>query len=153
MIIKRLVKLIASFFLLINLTSCSKELIHHGYSYEPDDLKSIYISRSSTEDVINTMGSPTTFSLFGEKTFYYISVKYQQVAFFDPKIMKQDVIAITFDEQNIVKEINIYDLSKAKKITFIEKKTDIPGKKVGALEQIWGNVGRFNTASTNKPGN
>ena len=102
---------------------------------------------SSKGDVANLLGSPSTTSSFGEEVWYYINNKKRRVLFGDDEIMKQQVLAITFDTNGKVVNVEGFDKDDSKNIAFSNDVTPTSGHKLGVLEQILGNVGKFNTDS------
>ena len=131
------------------LTGCATNVYNHGYTFEQSDIATIQINQSTETDVITELGSPSSRSDFGEKTIYYISYKSEKVAFFDPKVIEQRVLAISFDKNNIVSKIVEYTLDDHNQLAFSEDKTEIHGNTLTPIEQILSNVGKFNKKKQN----
>ncbi len=130
--------------LILSLTGCAKEVYHHGYSFEQNNAETIKVGETDYGRVIHELGSPTSKSDFGTKTLYYINYSVEKIAFFDPKITEQKVLAIAFNEKDIVSSINEYTLDDANQIAFSEGKTEIQGNTLTPIEQIMTNIGKFN---------
>ena len=129
---------------LLTLSGCVKEYYNHGYSFDSDSISSIAVGKSSYDDVIDALGSPTSESTYGVKTVYYISNKTEKTAFLDPKVVEQRVLEINFDSKGIASNINEYSTADRNKIDFASDETSIEGNRVILLEQILGNVGKYN---------
>ena len=126
------------------LTGCISEFEQHGFSFEQNNIQSIKVGKSSKQNVLQSLGSPSTESNYGTPTFYYIGFKTEKVAFMQPKIIEQRVISITFDKKNTVSDIQEYTIDDLNSIAFSEHKTEIKGNTLTPIEQIMSNVGKFN---------
>ncbi len=103
------------------------------------------------EGVLGIMGSPSATSGFGQETWYYISTRTSQAAFFDPKIEGQKVIAVTFNPSGIVGKVTVDEGKNRRDIAISGDKTPTAGHDVNAVEQLLGNLGRFNTDRAQNP--
>jgi len=105
-------------------------------------------------NVARLIGSPSSISTFDSKTWYYISKRSEHFAFFDEKVLDQQVVAIDFDDKGMISDMRRYKLDDARKIVLVGRVTPTRGREMGLLEQIFGNVGRFATdgeATINSP--
>ena len=125
------------------LAACAPQIDARGHVDPPDVAAQIH-QGSSKEEVIKIMGSPSSTSNFGDETWYYISGKKEREAFFEPKIIDQHVTRITFGADGTASQVEAYDQKDGKKIQMVEKETPTEGHRLGVIEQILGNVGRFN---------
>ena len=71
----------------------------------------------------------------------------ESYAFLKPEITQQKVIQITFNDAGRVAAIKNYDLADAKEIVMVQRITPTTGKELTVLEQVLGNVGKFNPAT------
>lgn len=115
-----------------------------GYQDAAEISTRITAGTSTRDDVLAALGSPSTQSDFGEESWYYIRSAKESVAFFKPKITEQEVTRIIFDESGVVKKIETYTLDQSKDIAIVNRITPTEGHKLGMIEQIVGNLGRFN---------
>jgi outer membrane protein assembly factor BamE (lipoprotein component of BamABCDE complex) len=123
--------------------ACAPQIDARGHVDPADAAKQIH-QGSSKEEVMQALGSPSSTSDFGEETWYYISGKQEREAFFAPKIIDQHVTRIVFAADGTVARMENFKQSDGKKIEIVEKETPTEGHKLGVIEQILGNVGRFN---------
>ena len=133
-----------SLILILMLSACAAEIEQHGYSFEQNNIDVIKVGHSDKHQVLNELGSPTTESNYGERIYYYISYKSEKIAFFDPKIIEQRVLAINFDKKDVVSDITEYTIDDLNNIAFSEHKTEIQGNTITPMEQILTNVGKYN---------
>lgn len=127
----------------ILLGSCSPILQTRGNTPDPILLGQIERGELSRDDIANMLGSPSSIATFGEETWYYISKQTETVAFFEPEILDQQVVAIAFDDSGIVASVSTYGLDDAQNIEPSNRVTPTGGRELTILEQLFGNLGRF----------
>ncbi|MGB0684509.1 MAG: outer membrane protein assembly factor BamE [Magnetovibrionaceae bacterium] len=127
------------------LLACTPRVDNRGNLPDPEALASLKAGEYSRQDVAEILGSPTTVAPFDGETWYYVSQQTEQVAFFEPEVKDRMVLALKFDRQGILEDVNILGLEDGKEIELIERETPTAGKDFTVLQQIFGNLGRFNS--------
>ncbi len=118
------------------LGACVGETLNRGYVLTPETLEQIPVG-SSREQVLLALGSPSTTGTLGGEVFYYISQKASRpVAFMNPEITDQRVLAIYFDTDGRVSEVAEYGMKDGKVFDFISRKTPTGGADYGFIGQI-----------------
>ncbi|MCD6035901.1 MAG: outer membrane protein assembly factor BamE [Rickettsiales bacterium] len=130
-------------------SGCIKNKDVRGYTLDPEKLEQIKPFASKKNDVLAALGSPSSTSSFGDETWYYINNKLEYVAFFDPKVKEQTVVAIAFDGSGKVTNVRQYNADDREHLNYASDKTETPGNEMGVLEQLLGNVGKFNSDPSN----
>jgi len=143
--------LVAGLLTIASLPGCSPTVDKRGNLPEPDKLAEIRPGATTRDEVSKILGTPSSTSIFDEKTWYYISRRTKQVAFFDPDVTDQQVYIVNFDDRGVVKAVDHRNLNDARDIEPAPGATPAPGRELTFLEQIVGNVGRF-TKSSNSGG-
>jgi len=128
----------------LGLCACAPEVEQRGYTNDADWKSQVIAGKSTKEQVQEALGSPSTRSSFGEETWFYISGRKESVAFLKPKVVEQDIFKITFDDKGVVKTAESIDEDKAQKFDLVDRTTPTEGHSVGLVEQLLGNIGRFN---------
>jgi outer membrane protein assembly factor BamE (lipoprotein component of BamABCDE complex) len=100
--------------------------------------------------VIKILGSPSSVSIFNDKSWYYISRRTGQTAFFEPHLLDQQVYIVSFDDREVVKTVDHKGVQDARAIDPVPRATPAPGRELTFLEQVIGNVGKFNNAGSSK---
>jgi outer membrane protein assembly factor BamE (lipoprotein component of BamABCDE complex) len=120
-----------------SLAGCSTErTFTHGFVIKNEDLALVPVG-SSKEQVILTLGNPSTINNFDGKTYYYISqTKRRKMAFMRAKIVSQRVIAVYFNKDEEVSRIADYGLKDGKVFDFITRTTPTGGKELSFLTQL-----------------
>ena len=113
-----------------------------------DLLSKIQVGLQKKSDVSDLLGTPSSTALFGDETWLYISRKTSTTSFFTPRVLEQHVVAIVFDGTGTVSDVRRLDLSDGKVVSHVARVTPSPGKELTFLEQLIGNVGKFNAPKT-----
>lgn len=140
----RLVKLSAAL-LVGGLVACSPTVSNHGYRLDPETLAMVQPGVTSREEVYRLLGSPSSIGTFDNERWYYISQRSEQMSFYQSEITAQDVVLVDFDANGVVRDIHKQDMSMAMAVEPSTDKTRTMGNEFSLLQQLLGNVGRFNT--------
>ena len=97
---------------------------------------------SSKEDVVRALGTPSTTGTFAADKWYYVSQYSEAVAFFEPELLDQRVVVISFNGDGVVEDIDHLDRDNGQFVQMVERKTPTAGHSLTAIEQILGNIGR-----------
>ncbi len=127
-------------------TACAPKLATRGTLPEEEKLALITPGVHGPDDVRGILGSPSVVSTFDENTWYYIGRRTRQYAFFTRKILEQQVVIIQFDRDGRVQQLARLDETHGRKIDLVDRETPAAGRKLGILEQLFGNIGRFGNA-------
>jgi len=109
-----------------------------------------HVPVTKKDEVIKILGSPSSVSIFNDKSWYYISRRTGQTAFFEPDVLDQHVFIVDFDDQGVVKTVDHKGVQDARAIDPVPRATPAPGRELTFLEQVIGNVGKFNNAGSSK---
>ena len=106
------------FFLISN---CSFNLVddHHGVFFLDKKEKKIIVQSSNKNDVIKTLGEPSTKSTFDNDMWIYIERKITNTHFFGKrKLIINNVLILEIDDFGIVSKKDFLDINKMKDINF-----------------------------------
>ena len=129
------------------LAGCAISVDQRGKLPDPDRVAEVQPGKTTKEQVVKILGSPSSSSTFDDNTWYYISRKTKQVAFFKPEVLDQQVFVVNFDDKGVVKNRDHKTLADGAAITPAPGATPSPGREMTFLEQLIGNVGRFSGES------
>src|SRR5262252_10615282 len=137
-------------FLLLSATavvSCAPAVEQRGNLPNPDKLAEIRAGSTTKDEVAKILGTPSSVSVFNnDKSWYYISRRTAQTAFFEPDVLDQQVYIVNFDDQGVVKAVDHKVLKDGHEITPVARATPAPGRELSFLEQLIGNLGKFNSS-------
>jgi len=127
------------------LAGCTVSEDQRGHLPDPDQLAEIKPGTTTKEQVVKILGSPSSVSAFNDDTWYYISRKTKQVAFLSPTVLDQQVYIVDFDDRGVVKDLGHRTMEDGAAITPAPGATPAPGRELTFIEQLLGNIGRFNS--------
>ena len=131
------------------LASCSPIVDTRGHNDEDVDMKQVVVGQTKQGDVMALLGSPTSKSNFGDDTWYYVTQKQSHVGVFAPKVADQHIAAITFDKDQVVSDVREYKKEDGQQVELVRKTTPTEGHNLTFMEQMLGNLGRFNAPGHN----
>ena len=114
---------ISLFFLISN---CSFYLVddHHGVFFLDKKEKKIIVQSSNKNDVIGTLGEPSTKSTFDNDIWIYIERKISNTHFFGKrKLIVNNVLILEINKLGIVSRKNFLDINKMRDINFDKDRT------------------------------
>jgi outer membrane protein assembly factor BamE (lipoprotein component of BamABCDE complex) len=126
------------------LAACSPTVANHGHRLDEEAVAQIRPGLTSREEVARLLGSPSSLSTFDDSAWYYVSQRTERRSFYQEKVVEQQVVTISFDQQGTVDGVSWDDLTDAREIEVVERETPTAGNELSILEQFVGNVGRFN---------
>jgi outer membrane protein assembly factor BamE (lipoprotein component of BamABCDE complex) len=132
------------------LAACSVPVDQRGNLPEKQALEQIKPGVTDKATVTRLLGSPSSVATFEPNTWYYVSQKTKEVAFFKPQLLDQEVLAIDFDKDGVVHDVRHRGFEDRQQVTPNPNATPAPGREFSFLEQLIGNFGKF---SGGTPGN
>ncbi len=128
------------------LGACSPTIETRGALPDPDQLALVQPGRLNRDDIADMLGSPSSRSAFGDETWYYITSKVLREPFGEKELERQ-VVAIDFNENGIVSDVRTYGLDDGREVRLVGRETHTAGQDITILQQLLGNVGRFEGSS------
>ncbi len=140
----RLPTAVAALSVAVALAGCAATVDQRGNLPPPDELAQIHPGKTTKEQVASILGTPSSVGVFDDKDWYYISRRTKQVAFFDPKVLDQEVYIVDFNNDGVVQAVDHKTLHNGREIEPVARTTPAPGRELSFLEQLIGNLGKFN---------
>lgn len=134
---------------------CSPREDVRGSVIDPDKLAQVAVGATTQEQLFRLLGSPSAKSTFNERadTWYYISTRTETVAFLNPVTTDRKVVAIDFDRvSGKVSEVRRLGLDDSREVEPVDRVTPTKGRELTFMQQLFGNIGRFNDRSTGRSG-
>ena len=128
--------------ILTMIAACSPSRDFHGYVPDEAFPRDIQPDEDTRTTVLAQLGSPSMTSTFDDNTWIYMSTTRERRAYFNPKVVQRSVVAVRFDEEDVVAEVLEYDLTDGRVVEYAARETPTRGRELGLLEQIFGNIGR-----------
>ncbi|MGH7038399.1 MAG: outer membrane protein assembly factor BamE [Stellaceae bacterium] len=130
------------------LAACSVDVAQRGNLPPRDELAQIHPGTTTRAEVGKLLGSPSSTGVFDGDSWYYISKRTKQIAFFNPDVLDQEVYIISFNKQGVVSGVAHRTLKNGRAVAMAPGATPAPGRHLTFFEQIIGNIGKFNSGSS-----
>lgn len=127
----------------LTVSACGNGRAVRGYVFDTELADAILAGVDNRQSVHSTLGTPTLAATFNDNTWYYITTVVRIRPVFWPDAKFHRVMAVRFNEQGVVDDIENYDMSNMVAINPVDDTTPTKGKKLNMFQQIFGNVGRF----------
>lgn len=141
---RRLALSVASLVVAALAAGCTPTIDTRGNLPDADNVLKIQPGIDTKNEVAQLLGSPSTVGTFSDSKWYYISTRTRSLAFLEPEIEDQQVLIVSFDKSGVVDDMKIIGIEEAKQITPNERVTPTLGRELTVLQQLLGNLGRFN---------
>ena len=119
------------------LGGCFTQNYQRGYVLAEGALEQIPLG-APQEQVLITLGTPSTVATVSGEVFYYISQRAEQkLAFMNQEVTNQRVIAVYFDKQRRVQRLANYGLKDGKVFDFVSRTTPTSGIELNCINYVF----------------
>ena len=144
MAIAKISRAVTGITLAVALSACTTQFRNHGYAPSDAELQEIIVgvdTRATVEDVI---GRPSTSGVLTGSAYYYLSDRRSSFAFFEPEVVDRQLVAVSFDDDGVVRNIERFTLRDGRVVPLSRRVTDSSVENSTFLRQLLGNIGNFN---------
>ena len=108
-------------------------------------------SRKLTQDeIIDLIGTPTYIPEYSHNTWYYIQRSLAKRAWFEPKVVEQRIVKISFNDNRKLLGASLLQDIHNENVNIESKYTKAHGTEQGSLQKFVKNIGRFNKTTDGK---
>jgi outer membrane protein assembly factor BamE (lipoprotein component of BamABCDE complex) len=106
---------------------------------KPQDLQ----AGVDTKDTVRAkLGTPSAVSTFDPDVWFYISQVTESQSFYHPKLVRRDVVAVSFNKGGeTVAKVDTLTLKDGRVIAYDGRETPTRGRQLTAIEQLIGEIG------------
>ncbi|KQP91067.1 MULTISPECIES: outer membrane protein assembly factor BamE [unclassified Methylobacterium] len=124
-------------------SGCIGEDIRHGYQIDQAALATVKPGMSA-EQVLQALGTPSTVSTVGNKSWYYISQNTRRtVLFLGEQVEDQKVTAVYFNSAFKVERVALYGLQDGRVFDFIQRTTPTSGADRAFISQLFRGLTKY----------
>lgn len=134
------------------LSGCSRIHTHQGYFVDNLLVDSVQPGIDNKESVEGTLGRPSFVSQFGPQDWFYVSRDMRQLAFSNPKPVKEVLLRVRFDQAGNVIGVDRAGLDQVVNLKPRHGKTPTLGRNRSLLDDIFGNIGAVGSAGMGNAG-
>ena len=126
---------------LMALAACAT--LEEGHGYVPDDalLKEVTVGVDTKSTAARILGRPGTTGIVDARGWYYVRSEYERFLWRAPVEVDREVVAVTFDEAEIVTNVERFGLEDGQVVALSRRVTDANTEGVGFLRQLFSNLG------------
>src|SRR5918994_200423 len=78
------------------LIGCVPQVSNHGYRLDEAALAQVEPGRTSRDQVLQLLGSPSALTTFDGSVWYYVSQRTERLSFYQEDVVNQDIVSIAF---------------------------------------------------------
>lgn len=134
---------------LLAATACTTQYRNHGYVPTSQDLEEVVVGVDTRDSVAETIGTPSASGILDEGGYYYVRSRVRHYGARKPKVIERRVVAVTFDQRGIVKNVSEYSLEDGQVVPISRRVTDGAVEERGVLAQLLANIGNFGGFNSN----
>lgn len=125
------------------LSACTPVIAQRGNMLEDYQLQQVKAGENTPSDIIRLLGSPTTKDPFDDNVWYYIGQETAKRGILDPEVTKERIVVVQFDPDGYVHRIG--DMVDGHiSVPISRDKTPTYGNDLTVIQQLLGNIGKFN---------
>lgn len=132
--------------LAISTTGCTPTHTVRGNFLQDYQIAEVEVGKDTPSDVMQKLGSPTTRAPFDNRIWYYIGQETEKRGILDPDVTDERIIVVTFNDRGVVETMEDVDNQRLD-LPYVKRKTPTSGNEMTAVQQLVGNLGRFNKAT------
>jgi outer membrane protein assembly factor BamE (lipoprotein component of BamABCDE complex) len=125
--------------------ACTPTIANRGNMLQEEQIDSVITGLHTRTDVLKNLGSPTTKAPFDDNTWYYLGQETEKRGILDPKVTNEQIVRVQFDDSGIVQIVEIVENERLN-VPISTKETPTHGSEMTFIQQMLGNVGKFNQA-------
>ncbi|WP_116131775.1 outer membrane protein assembly factor BamE [Tropicimonas sp. IMCC34043] len=128
--------------------ACSPIYRTHGYAPTDAELAAITPGVDTRETVADAVGTPSSGGVLRDSGYYYVSQRMRTYTYHEPEVVEREVVAISFDKNGVVTNIERYGLKDGNVVALSRRTTAASVENLGFLRQLLGNIGALDIGST-----
>jgi len=123
------------------LGGCAQIHQHKGVVLDSQLIGAIQPGVDNKDSVEKALGRPTFIGQFTPNEWYYVSRDVNQVAFRNPRVKKQTVLVVRFDQKGNVASVQQTGKELVMNVSPTGRSTPTLGRKRSFFEELFGNIG------------
>lgn len=144
---KRPMRMLATAIVAGSIMACAPVIDNRGYVFDQRKIDGLEKGGTTLDNIRNEFGSPTSVSELNGQAFYYIYSRFVTESYRAPEETDRQVLALYFNKDETLKDFGVYKLEDGIIVPIVERTTQTQGQELSALQQIFGNLGRFGDGS------
>ncbi len=133
-------------------SGCASNRAHKGAVLDPQLASSIQPGVDNKASVTKLLGTPTLQGQFTPNEWYYVSRDTKQIAFRNPRVTRQTIMLVRFDQAGNVASVQQTGKEFVMNLDPSNRRTPTLGRSKSFFEELFGNIGTVGAPGvTNAP--
>ena len=142
----RTICLLAMSAVVLGTAACVPTSSFQGFQAIDSNPKDVKVGGDTRSTVLARLGTPTATASFDKNTWFYLTQVSSRTAYFNPRVIRRDVVAISFDKDTQqVARVDVFGLKDGRVIAYNRNETPTRGRELTLLEQLFGNLSTIGT--------
>ena len=129
--------------MMLIIAACSPVYRNHGYVPNEDELSQIEVGKDTRETLAPLIGRPSAAALLNDEGWYYVQSRWKHSGARPPQEIDRQVVAITFDKEGLVENVERFGLEGGKVVALSRRVTTSNIKGISFLRQLLSSLGNF----------
>ena len=125
------------------IAACSATYTNHGYVPSEVELANVIVGADSRGTVEEVIGRPSSTGVLSNGAWYYISSRVRYYTYNKPEVIERTILAISFDENDTVTNIEKFGLEDGQVVRFSRRVTSSGVAGTTFFRQLVRNLGNF----------
>ncbi len=139
--------ILAAGLLCLIMTGCSPVTRYHGHAPTEGQMQQLTVGFDNRDSVAEVVGPPTSEGGLVDDEWYYIATTVVHRGALTPKIESREIVAISFDSNGILANIERFGLQDGRIVVLNRRITDTAVRGPTFLQQLFGTFGNIDTQS------
>lgn len=132
---------------LLALSACAEIVRNHGYAPTDVELEEVIVGVNTRDDVEAAVGRPSTSGVLRDGAWYYVGSKIRHFGGRAPKEVDRQVVAVSFDDNGTVSNVERFGLEKGQVVTLSRRVTETSVPNSTFVRQLLRNFGRIDLSN------
>ena len=128
-------------------SACASVVSKHGYIPPHEELDQLVTGVDTRASVEQLLGPAQSGGYFVDGDIYYIATTISAFGPREPKVVSRDILAISFNAQDTLENIETFTLADGRIIELARRETALPVRGETFIAQILGNIGQIDTGA------
>jgi outer membrane protein assembly factor BamE (lipoprotein component of BamABCDE complex) len=133
--------------MIVGLSACAAQYRTHGYLPSEADLQQIVPGVDTKASVEDLIGVPNAAGVLNGSGYYYIESEVRHFAYQKPRVVERTIVAITFDEADVVSNITTYGLEDGRVVAINRRVTQTTDGDISFIRKLFGNIGGLSASN------
>jgi outer membrane protein assembly factor BamE (lipoprotein component of BamABCDE complex) len=108
-----------------------------------EELDQIVVGIDTRATVEETLGTAGSTSVLEDEAVYFVRSRVKTVAMLQPEVVEREVVAVSFDDNGIVRNVEQFGLERGQIVRLTRRVTDSSVAGKSFFQQLVGNIGSF----------